>query len=307
MKKKNPHSRDYFAFLEEIRDTGPGAVLIGGLLLIVFALFLGMVGSRELWKSGQYYRVVFELNFVEDILPGTRVRYQGSVPIGEVLYIERGPERHYVHAKIRKNFQLPINGSIITIESWGYFGASFINVEILESFRGTTSYGPGDKIRIEDTINTTAALWELYYFFRSEEESISQLERELLRAKLLTSTVSRSPLFRRGEIRKTLSHFTGETQRVIKGMRTTMQSTYDAFYTFQNYSDETVERLKKNIYQMRRQSEFWQKQVSPDELSPAGEWLHEENQYYKLLYYSIMARDLSKKYKAKPSSIVYGD
>lgn len=302
--EKGANTQEWLNFWEQLGSNSALPNWIGGFIVLVFALILGMAGSREIWKKNQYYEVTFLLNFIEDIKPGTRVRYQGAVIIGEILSVSYGGDRQLLRAKLKKDFHIPKNGSLITVETWGYFGSSFINVEVIPAFRGTEPYQSGDKILIRDTVNSTVAMWQMYDFFSKEEESISQMEQEILEMKRLSNSLQRNSYFQPKHMRIMLNTVTGDVQSILTGVRSAVNASYETFFTFQQYSDNTIENLKKNIALMRAQSQYWNKQFSPDIPFGTGEWLHEENQYYRLLGYSILAKELSRKYKEKPYKIL---
>jgi phospholipid/cholesterol/gamma-HCH transport system substrate-binding protein len=125
--------------------------VMGGVVLIVAAVFLVFVYSTSSIRTSSGYELSARFNRVDGVSPGTDVRLSG-IKIGAVSDIELDRESYLavLHMAIDNDVQLPTDSSA-KITSDGLLGGTYL---ALEPGADEEMLAPGGEIRItQDPIN----------------------------------------------------------------------------------------------------------------------------------------------------------
>ena len=127
------------------------------LAALLFLLILGFsftyIFSQVYRQAEEYYELNLESDFFEEITPGTNVRFQASLIVGRVERMETDFDVHRIVIKLKNDFYIPKSGSSVSLKTWGYFGAKFINIDVHEGAENNIPYLPGDTIQMESSEN----------------------------------------------------------------------------------------------------------------------------------------------------------
>lgn len=195
--KEKASAAEWLIFWDSIRQPDRMTILIGFTVLMFFVIFLGYFGTRSFVRSLGYYRMSFTAPFVEDIRPGTKIRYQGALEIGEVELLASDLSGHRITAKIRDDFPIPTSGSRASLSSWGYFGAKFINIEIVPSGQQEIYAAVGKSMPLEKIINSSIMFQQYYDAIKSEGGNLSILEGRLQQLKATITDIKKIPYVQR--------------------------------------------------------------------------------------------------------------
>ena len=148
------------------------------LSLIFFFLYVIVESSTSF---GRYYHMAFQTDFLEDINPGTKIRFQGSLVVGDVSHIESNFKDHLVHARIKNSFLIPRHGSRVSIQTWGYMGQKFINIGVIQGAEKNIPYLEGDVIPMQPSNRLDDALVQFNELLLVKEDGASNLLSQKLR------------------------------------------------------------------------------------------------------------------------------
>ncbi len=108
--------------------------------------------------SRSHYTLNLETTFFQGITLGTKVRFQASLVVGNVVDIQTDLNKHRILLRLKKDFQIPKEGSSVSIATWGYFGAKFININTYQGGSNNIPYSPGDTVTMSSPINPSLTM-----------------------------------------------------------------------------------------------------------------------------------------------------
>ena len=306
MSKSNP-----IINIENTKVTSALTAFLGALFIIGFSLLIGFLGNKQYQAAKEYYQVTFQFSYIENILPGTVVRYQGALIVGSIDRIEHDLETQQVYAtaNIKKDFRIPIKGSSISLKTWGYMGQKFINIEVLEPFYYYQSvYGEDDFIFVETTPNVAIIMQDLLDSFSSRGSSINQsiVDRNLLQIRRAIRKAKKTRLFLPRVARQEISQFAIRTNQILKTADLVMldfnQLSKDKMTPAQKFADY----IRDFLPNFRLTAENLQSALDPSSENSTSNLMHREAAYYKALYLSEYYRDFLADTKREPYRLIYG-
>ena len=301
-------SRDWLSFWEADRITDSLPLWIGFLLVILAVVGVGYIGTKRVTYANQFYNVTFTINFLEDIRPGTKIRFQGALIVGEVDYIESSFDKHYIHSRIKKSFFVPKLGSSVTIQTWGYFGAKFINISIIDSFREYEAYGPGDQIKIEPITNSTIAMSNFKKMISREGATeLSPLEARLNGVKEMTSKLKKNKFAQPRFMRRLIKGVSLEAGKYFKTIGSAGNTGFSAINEFNETARRSVNKVRKQLKTLKTQVSSVQKKLQYKPVNKDAAFWHEETGYQETLDTIIYLRNQLASFKNDPSQIIFGE
>lgn len=282
-------------------------MLIGFVVLMFFVVFLGYFGTRSIVQSFDYYRMSFSARFVEEVRPGTKIRYQGALEIGEVEYLASDLTGHKIHAKIRHDFPIPVIGSRASLSSWGYFGAKFINIEIVPSTFNEVVYSLEHSMPLEKIVNSSIMFQQYYDAIRSEGGNLSILEKRLQQLKKTVFEIKRIPYVQRHAARSSVRRATGVMNGLFGVINSTSSDLYTMLLRVNNISEFLVYDLNKNLPAIKANMTRLEQSVAYDSQSFSARLLHEETIYYLLLDYAKYANEKLNDMASAPYRIFFNN
>ncbi|MBL8035209.1 MAG: hypothetical protein JNJ69_16015 [Leptospiraceae bacterium] len=304
---KGASAAEWLSFWDSIRNPDRMTFLIGFVVLMFFVVFLGYFGTRSLARSFNYYRMSFSAGFIEDVRPGTKIRYQGALEIGEVEYLVSSLNGHKIFAKIRDDFPIPVVGSRASLSSWGYFGAKFINIEIVPSTFNEIAYSLDHSMPLEKIVNSSIMFQQYYDAIRSEGGNLSVLEKRLQQLKKTVLDIKKMPYVQRHATRASVQNAT----RMMNGFFGVINSTSSDLYTMlkrvNSVSEYLVYDLNKNLPAIKTNMTRLEQSVAYDSQSFSARLLHEETIYYLLLDYSKYANEKLNDMASAPYRIFFNN
>lgn len=283
------------------------SILIGFAVLMFFVVFLGYFGTRTIARSLSYYRMSFSAGFVEDIRPGTKIRYQGALEIGEVEYLVSDMSGHKIFAKIRNDFPIPKTGSRASLGSWGYFGAKFINIEIVPTSVAEVVYTLEHSMPLEKIINSTIMFQQYYDAIKSEGGNLSILEKRLQQLHKTVNDLKRVPYVQRHAARAGILQATGAMNQFFGIVNSTSSDLYTMLLRLNNMSEYLVYDLNKNLPKIKANMVRLENSVAYDSQSFSARLLHEETIYYILLDYAKYANEKLNDMASSPYRIFFNN
>ncbi|MBX3724240.1 MAG: MCE family protein [Turneriella sp.] len=309
--EKNPaetaSAAEWLSFWDSIRNPDRVTLIIGFIVLMFFVVFLGYFGTRSIARSLDYYRMSFSASFIEDIRPGTKVRYQGALEIGEVEYLKSDMSGHHIVAKIRTDFPIPKTGSRASLSSWGYFGAKFINIEIVPSTFNETFYSLEQSMPLEKIINSTIMFQQYYDAIKSEGGNLSILEKRLQQLKKTVDDLKKIPYIQRHAARATVRQATGTMNIFFGVINSTSSDLYTMLSRVNNVSEFLVYDLNKNLPAIKTSMAKLEQSVAYDGQSFSARLLHEETIYLLLLDYAKYANEKLNDMASAPYRIFFNN
>lgn len=298
---------EWLSFWDSIRNPDRMTLLIGFVVLMFFVIFLGYFGTRSLVRSFDYYRMSFSANFIEDVRPGTKIRYQGALEIGEVEYLVSDMRGHKIFAKIRNDFPIPVFGSRASLSSWGYFGAKFINVEIVPSTFNDVAYSLDHSMPLEKIVNSSIMFQQYYDAIKSEGGNLSVLSTRLQQLKKTVSDIKRIPYVQRHAARASVRSATGMLNGFFGIINSTSHDLYVMLQRVNGISEYMVYDLNKNLPAIKASMAKLEQSVAYDSQSFSARLLHEETIYDLLLDYSIYANEKLNDMASAPYRIFFNN
>lgn len=305
--KAKTSAAEWLQFWDSIRQPDRVTILIGFSVLMFFVLFLGYFGTRSIVRSFGFYRMSFHAPFVEDIRPGTKIRYQGALEIGEVEYLASGISGHTITAKIREDFPIPTFGSRASLSSWGYFGAKFINIEIVPTTVTELYRAQGKSMPLEKIINSSIMFQQYYDAIKSEGGNLSILEKRLQQLKATIADVKRIPYVQRHAARTVVRNATGLMNNFFGIINTTSQDLYTMLSRVNDVSEYLVYDLNKNLPKIKVNMAKLEQSVAYDSESFSARLLHEETIYLLLLDYARYANEKLNDMASSPYRIFFNN
>lgn len=305
--KAKTSAAEWLQFWDSIRQPDRVTILIGFAVLMFFVLFLGYFGTRSIVRSFGFYRMSFSAPFIEDIRPGTKVRYQGALEIGEVEYLVSDTSGHTITAKIREDFRIPVFGSRASLSSWGYFGAKFINIEIVPMQAAEFYSLQGKSMPLEKIINSSIMFQQYYDAIRSEGGNLSILEKRLQQLRTTIAEVKRIPYVQRNAARTMVRNATGLMNNFFGAINTTSQDLYTMLSRVNDVSEYLVYDLNKNLPKIKANMAKLEQSVAYDSESFSARLLHEETIYLLLLDYARYANEKLNDMASSPYRIFFNN
>jgi len=298
---------DWLSFWDSIRNPDRFTILIGFLVLMFFVVFLGYFGTRSIVGSLQYYRMSFSAGFLEDIRPGTKIRYQGALEIGEVVYLSSDMHGHRIVAKIRDDFPIPRTGSRAALSSWGYFGAKFINIEIVPTTFNEAFFSLEHPMPLEKIVNSTIVFQQYYDTIRSEGGNLSILESRLHQLKKTVQDLKRTPYIQRHAARASIQQVTGMMNSFFGTINSTSTDLYTMLARVNDTSEYLVYDLNKNLPTIKANMARLEQSVMYESQSFSARLLHEETIYFLLLDYAKYANEKLNDMASAPYRIFFNN
>lgn len=307
-KKKTNHA-EWLQLFTNTNDGSGFSKTLGFVMLVLAGIGIGYIGSKRVAYANQFYHVVFTMNFLEDVRPGMKVRYQGALIVGEIDSIESGYDYHKVHARIKKDFKIPKKGSSVSLKTWGYMGGKFLNVDVLQSYQNTESYKEDDEIPVKEITNTTIIMAEFYDMIKKSENSeLSPLEERLKETREMAESFSKSkyanPRFMRGFVRSSAE----KASDYFELLNTIGEETYLALSDINVLTEASVGELRKKLPTwkqtvLKTRQEFTYEDAEANSIQ--RDFWHEETMYYLTLNYIKYVRQKLAEYRAAPYRLVF--
>ena len=291
---------EWLLFWENISHPNRITILIGFLVLMVFVVFLGYFGSQVIRGYFQYKKISLYSTFIEDIRPGTKLRYQGALEIGYVESIESSFKGHRVIAKIRSDFSIPAVGSKASLSSWGYFGAKFINIEINPGITTQDFYTLDKSMPLERVINSSVLFQQYFDAIRNEKGQNSILEKRLLDLKAIILSTKQNKFLQKSLVRNIVKD---ATKGVIDGFKVANDAGIQFHHMMQKINDLSeylVYDLNRNLPTIKSNMKKLENSVAYDSTSFSSRILHEETIYNMLLEYTIYTNEKLRDMESAP-------
>ena len=298
---------EWLSFWDSLRNPNRMTLLIGFVVLMFFVVFLGYFGTRSIVRSFDYYRMSFSANFIEDVRPGTKIRYQGALEIGEVEYLVSDMKGHKIFAKIRHDFPIPVFGSRASLSSWGYFGAKFINIEIVPSTFNEVVYSLDHSMPLEKIVNSSIMFQQYYDAIKTDGGNMSILAKRLESLKKAVSDVRRMPYVQRHAARASVRQATGMLNGFFGIISSTSNDLYTMLARVNSASEYLVYDLNKNLPAIKANMTKLEQSVAYDSQSFSARLLHEETIYDLLLDYTIYANEKLNDMSSAPYRIFFNN
>lgn len=305
--KEKASAAEWLIFWDSIRQPDRMTILIGFTVLMFFVIFLGYFGTRSFVRSLGYYRMSFTAPFVEDIRPGTKIRYQGALEIGEVELLASDLSGHRITAKIRDDFPIPTSGSRASLSSWGYFGAKFINIEIVPSGQQEIYAAVGKSMPLEKIINSSIMFQQYYDAIKSEGGNLSILEGRLQQLKATITDIKKIPYVQRYAARNVVQNATGIMNKFFGIVNTTSQDLYVMLSRVNDVSEYLVYDLNRNLPKIKANMAKLEQSVAYDSESFSARLLHEETIYLLLLDYMKYTNEKLNDMASSPYRIFFNN
>ena len=304
---ENTSVAEWLSFWDSLRNPNRMTLLIGFVVLMFFVVFLGYFGTRSIVRSFDYYRMSFSASFIEDVRPGTKIRYQGALEIGEVEYLVSDMTGHKIFAKIRHDFPIPVFGSRASLSSWGYFGAKFINIEIVPSTFNDVVYSLDHSMPLEKIVNSSIMFQQYYDAIKTDGGNMSILAKRLQSLKKAVSDVRRMPYVQRHAARASVRQATGMLNGFFGIISSTSNDLYTMLARVNSASEYLVYDLNKNLPAIKANMVKLEQSVAYDSQSFSARLLHEETIYDLLLDYAIYANEKLNDMSSAPYRIFFNN
>ena len=296
---------DLLYFIGQIKERSSLTWLTGLIVVLSAVLLLAYITTKRVQYAKNFYNVVMTINFVEDIRPGTKIRFQAGLIVGEVVYIKSDGVNHKIYCKIKNNFRIPKSGSKLTMQTWGFFGDKFINVSIFGFSDYSKMFRPGDVIKIDDITNFTMTMEKFNEATKKEANNLSPLENQLKNARNLTSELKNSkyarPGYMRGVFRKTTKVAEAMANRIKEGSK----KGYLALLGLNNFAEDTVLSIKNELPGIKKNVQrLDQMFVLRKKENFAKSFWHEERTYDEWLELSAFIRKKTLLFKIAPHMII---
>ncbi|MDH5718707.1 MAG: MCE family protein [Spirochaetia bacterium] len=284
---------------------------IGILLLITTAIGIGYIGSKKISYAEQFYNIIFEMDFLEDIRPGTKIRYQGGVIVGEVQYIESRYQNHLVYARIKKNFLIPKYGSVVSLKTWGYFGGKFVNIDILNANKEADSYSENSIILVQNVKNISIIMNDINKFITSKDKyEFSPLELKLKEVQSMANLLDKNSFFNPDVIRSLVTTSSHKYKRYFEIFAELNLSFYNHTIRINELVDNSYGKLQENLPKIKRDVEELKKiflyEDSFENKYTPNYW-HEETSYYYTKALIEYIKYKSEYFKNYPYKILYSN
>lgn len=304
--KKQKQMLDLIPFINDINREGRTSLVMGFLILIASAVLFGYIGTKRVQYADQFYNLKFSFTFLEGLAPGAKIRFQGSLIVGEVQYIETRMGSQLAHAKLKKSFKIPKTGSRASLQTWGYFGGKFLNIDVLGDAVDTQYYKEGEIVPAVDPVNSTVIMKRFGDYIEKDMHSIvSPLEEDLQKSRQLSKMVAKSPYSNPRYVRSLVKAGTGKATAFFEGLNNIGKETYSFVEKIDTTGKETIGTFKKNIPELSRQMKSWKNHLGYERETLSAQLLHEEVEYYKALNFIIMANEKLANYKVQPYRIFF--
>ncbi len=294
------------------KNRNNASIIIGFILLFILVFGFLYLGSRRIFFS-EYYPVTFTMKFLEDIVPGSKIRFHASLIVGQVESIESNFQIHKIHSKIKKDFFIPKKSSRVSIQTWGYFGQKFINITILEGFYPEAKtyeeykqkdeiYSSNDLIPIDTPANISKAMQEFHSLLSDENEKEKGILYEKLYAiKNMISKIRRNKYLK--------NYFWMRLRRsMAKFRRVEMPEEYTNWI---DEVDKDMQNISENMHilfpKLRKITDHVSRFVdykNPDQ-KRSNDLLYDEDSYDTLLIYSIILNRRLKIYRKSPYKLFF--
>ena len=121
--------------------------------------------------SQSYYVLNLETDFLQEIIPGTKVRFQASLIVGEVVEVQTNLKKHHILIRLKKDFQIPKEGSSVSLATWGYFGSKFININTYPGGSHNIPYASGDTVPMLSSMNPNLIIQNFHALLKEDKLS----------------------------------------------------------------------------------------------------------------------------------------
>ncbi|MCS6985822.1 MAG: MCE family protein [Leptospiraceae bacterium] len=296
---------EWLNFWENLDSPGRIAWLLGGIVVILAGLGLGFVGSQRVQYAKEFYPLRIKADYLEGIAPGTKIRYQGALVVGEVTGIKSDGQNHYIEAKIKKDFHIPTNHSRITLSTWGYFGNRYLNVDIFEPHLQQDFWPPYSTLSMEPAVNSSIILQKAYDYLRAEKGEKSLLEKELLKIRNMSKELAQNPYLRPREVRSIVKDLTGKAYLFFSGMKDMGERFYETVRGLNELSEDLTLALQEGISRIRLATEKLQNLVGYESPSLSARIMHYESDYEELAHFMRYAKMKSEIYKKAPYKLFF--
>lgn len=297
--------QEWLNFWESLDSPGRMAWLLGGMVLLLAGIAFGFVGSKRIQYAREFYPITISADYLEGIMPGSKIRYQGALIVGEVVGLESDGRNHFIKAKIKKDFYIPQQGSQISLSTWGYFGSPFLNIDILESARNSEPYPPHAVIPMEKAVNSSVILQKAYDYIKSPEGQKSLLEKQLFEIKKISQEINQAAYLKPKNVRAFVKEIVGKAYLFFSGMRDLGNQFYITVNELNQISEDLTSSIEKSIARLRELSEAFYRMVGYENPTWPSRVLHQETDYEELANFLNYAKEKSAVYKKEPYRIFF--
>lgn len=308
---KNANRRPrWLEFLTQPKPENSLDTLLGFFLLLLMTVSALYLNSKRIEYNQQFYALKFSINYLEFIFPGTKIRYQGALVVGTVQSVESDLSHHLLHVNIKHDFHIPKQGSRLTLQTWGYAGEKFINIDILPSYRNTDFYREGDTIAVAKVTPFSQLIVNMSDTIqKSDKKGMTVFETFLHNAQKTTATLSNSAYSQpNGPIKKIVrkvSYALPTQSRKIRNFlsifHNKLLSARKATQNFVNKMNRYLPVALKTVNNLKTMLSY-----KPDARTAITKgYLHEEAGYYYLLSYLQYMNESLKRYSEQPSDLVF--
>ena len=249
MKHRAKKSALKIRFLERVAQRPKLLDITMGLAAILCSIFFILfVVAESFMFFDKHYNIAFETDFLEDIAPGTKVRLHASLVVGYVDSIESNFKTHLVHARIKKGFLIPKHGSRVSVQTWGFMGARFINIRILEGSDKNIPYLERDIIPMYPPNILDKSLLKLNeLLITKESEKTNVLTQKLGGIRSMIRQVKNLSYFRKSVTNKTFPQGTRSFRTGLYEARNISQTLVDYIKDIHEDIIILTQDLNKNI------------------------------------------------------------
>jgi len=279
------------------------SVGIGIFLVCLFAFILVYIGTWKKAYSESFYNLSFKVNFIQNIRPGLKIRYQGGVIVGEVVGIESNLSEHFLHAIIKRDFKIS-HQSYISLVKQGAMGMYYLNVDMYNHEFHKSFYKEGDVIEIPDVTPFDVTLEKLSVML-AIEKGTSPLSARIGDLRDMIRTVSRQPMLQPSVLTTFIKNKVINVNHGIRNMLVFNQAIYDAVYSMDKTLSVTAADMSKSIPSYRLKTSEYRKYLIYDTKKENMQFFHDEILYYSLLFDIIALKRIVIKYNQFPYRIIF--
>ena len=279
-----------------------------GLGIILSVLFSFIYIITEGFNSfSRYYHIAFQTDFLEDINPGTKVRFHGSLVVGSVERIESNFRSHLVHARIKNSFLIPKHGSRVSTQTWGYIGQKFINIGVMQGAEKNIPYLEGDIIPLQSPNRLDEAMLKFHELLISEGDiTTNLLSRKLREIRDMIYQVKNLSHFQRSEVSPALQKNTKifrntlyETESVSQSIIEYIKSIHNDMLQLSVDLDKSISLIHKETKSLKETLKY---QDKFNQLLMRYLYNEDDYNYYKILFSTLRKR--SRNYLDNPHTLL---
>ena len=288
-----------------VNRTNKISILIGLFFLSLLVGCLFYIGTTRLILK-EYYYLTFGVSFLEEVGPGSKVRFNGSFIIGEIDTVTYRDHKNIIRAKIKKGFVIPKKGNAVSIKTWGYFGQKYIDIELYQVANIHDIYTEKEIIPIIEPMNLNARLQNLHLILQEDQVSkTSFLEREVLKTKSLIKNLRSNYYVSRSfwsNIRYNMLNF----RTVVSSIDEKTEESAVFIQQLQEDSKEKLKNIRVNLPIISNKIQTFANFIrynSESNSNISNKYFHYEEEYEHILFYADFINKLFIKWNDDPNTM----